>query len=61
LIYFKSQKKNRKSFSGIECIYILDAFYFIKKNGIIILILLIVGFGLGYYLDKKSKEYNQLL
>jgi uncharacterized membrane protein len=31
---------------------------FFIKNGIIILILLIVGFGLGYYLDKNQKEYN---
>jgi uncharacterized membrane protein len=31
---------------------------FFIKNGIIILILLIVGFGLGYYLDKNQKKYD---
>ncbi|PKH66758.1 hypothetical protein CXF59_12635 [Flavobacterium sp. ALD4] len=31
---------------------------FFIKNGIIILVLLIIGFGLGYYLDKNQKEYN---
>jgi hypothetical protein len=54
---FQISKKKLEIFSGIECILYLDAFYFLLKNGIIILILLIVGFGLGYYLD-KIKEYN---
>jgi uncharacterized membrane protein len=31
---------------------------FFIKNGIIILILLIIGFGLGYYLDKNQKKYD---
>jgi uncharacterized membrane protein len=48
MIYFKSQK--------IGNLLELNAFIFrciqFYKNGIIILILLIVGFGLGYYLDK---------
>lgn len=35
-----------------------NTFFFLKKNYIIVLILLIAGGVLGYYLDKKSKTYN---
>jgi hypothetical protein len=41
---------------GIDSIF--DVFLFLKKNSIILGVLLILGFALGYLLDKKSKKYN---
>src|SRR5690606_24038274 len=42
--------------------YLVDKFFdfifFLIKNSIIILILLVIGVGLGYFLDKTSKTYN---
>ncbi|WP_130734819.1 hypothetical protein [Flavobacterium sp. J27] len=41
---------------------ILDTFFdlilFFKRNIIVIIVLLILGFGLGYFLDKKNKSYE---
>ena len=37
---------------------IFDLILFLIKNSILILILLVIGFGIGYFLDKTSKTYN---
>lgn len=41
---------------GIDSIF--DLFLFIKKNSIILGILLILGFAIGYFLDKNDKSYD---
>ena len=41
---------------GIDSIF--DLFLFIKKNSIILGVLLILGFALGYLLDKNNKSYT---
>jgi len=38
--------------------WIFKGFLFIKKNLIVLTILFIIGAGLGYYLDKKTKVYD---
>lgn len=35
-----------------------DFIFFLIKNSIIIIVLLVIGVGLGYFLDKTSKTYN---
>lgn len=54
---FQISKKIGNLFQEMNA-FIFRCIHFFIKNGIIILILLIVGFGLGYYLDKNQKEYN---
>lgn len=54
---FQISKKIGNLFQELNA-FIFRCIHFFIKNGIIILILLIVGFGLGYYLDKNQKEYN---
>ncbi len=38
--------------------FIFNCIQFFVRNGIVIIILLIVGFGLGFYLDISKKTYN---
>ncbi|HEY4628036.1 MAG TPA: hypothetical protein VIH02_02000 [Flavobacterium sp.] len=38
--------------------FLFRCIQFFIKNGIAIIILLIIGFGLGFYLDKNQKTYN---
>ncbi|WP_339919265.1 hypothetical protein [uncultured Flavobacterium sp.] len=54
---FQISKKIGNLFQELN-VFIFRCIHFFIKNGIIILILLIVGFGLGYYLDKNQKDYN---
>lgn len=54
---FQISKKIGNLFQELNA-FIFRCIHFFIKNGIIILILLVVGFGLGYYLDKNQKEYN---
>jgi len=54
---FQISKKIGNLFQELNA-FIFRCIQFFVKNGVIILILLIVGFGLGYYLDKNQKEYN---
>jgi uncharacterized membrane protein len=37
---------------------LFDFIFFLIKKSVIIIILLVIGVGLGYYLDKSSKVYN---
>jgi hypothetical protein len=38
--------------------FLFNGIQFFVKNGIVIIILLIVGFGLGFYLDINKKTYD---
>lgn len=37
---------------------IFDVFLFIKRNFVILVILMVIGFAIGLFLDKTSKSYN---
>jgi uncharacterized membrane protein len=37
---------------------LFDFLFFLIKNSVIIIILLVIGVGVGYFLDKTSKTYN---
>jgi len=39
-------------------VFIFRCIHFFIKNGVLIVILLFIGFGLGYYLDKNQKKYD---
>jgi uncharacterized membrane protein len=54
---FQISKKIGTLFQELNA-FIFRCIQFFIRNGIIILILLIVGFGLGYYLDKNQKKYD---
>ena len=54
---FQISKKIGNLFQELNA-FIFRCIHFFIKNGVLILILLIVGFGLGYYLDKNQKKYD---
>ena len=50
-------KKIRSFFQSIVDSF-FDAILFVKKNIIILSILFVIGAGIGFYLDKTNKSYN---
>jgi uncharacterized membrane protein len=44
-------------FSGLVDNF-FDFIFFLIKNSVIIIVLLVIGVGAGYFLDKSAKVYN---